>query len=79
MTIDFCLCSGIAVFEDFLPPAGIEFYYYDQLGSLCSDNPDDSALWTIERFTDEVEQVRRGLGLGQFLSLRTLLGRDVGL
>src|SRR5215468_11177451 len=24
-------------FEDFLPPAGIEFYYYDQLGSFYSD------------------------------------------
>src|ERR1700733_9945833 len=28
-------------FEDFLPQAGIEFYLYDQLGSLFSDNPDD--------------------------------------
>jgi proline iminopeptidase len=53
-------------FEDFLPKAGIEFYYYDQLGSHYSDQPTDSTLWTIERFRDEVEQVRQGLGLDHF-------------
>lgn len=53
-------------FEDFLPQAGIEFYLYDQLGSLFSDNPDDPSLWTLTRYTDEVEQVRKGLGLENF-------------
>lgn len=53
-------------FEDFLPQAGIELYYYDQLGCLFSDSPDDTSLWTIERYTDEVEEVRRGLGLDNF-------------
>jgi proline iminopeptidase len=53
-------------FEDFLPSAGIEFYYYDQLGSLFSDNPDDPTLWTVERYTEEVEEVRKGLGLESF-------------
>ncbi len=53
-------------FEDFLPPAGIKFYYYDQLGSLFSDNPDDSSLWTVEGYLDEVEDVRRALGLEGF-------------
>lgn len=52
--------------EDFLPQAGIEVYYYDQLGSLFSDNPDDTSLWTIERYTDEVEEVRKALGLENF-------------
>lgn len=50
-------------FDSFLPGAGVEFYYYDQLGSGWSDQPDDPSLWTIERFVDEVEQVRVGLGL----------------
>jgi len=50
-------------FEGFLPPEGIEFIYYDQLGSAYSDQPDDPDLWTIDRFTDEVEQVRQALGL----------------
>lgn len=53
-------------FEDFLPQAGIEFYYYDQLGSHYSDQPADASLWTIDRFTSEVEQVRKALGLENF-------------
>jgi proline iminopeptidase len=48
-------------FEDFLPPAGIEMYYYDQLGCGNSDHPNDDKLWTIARYTDEVEAVRKGL------------------
>lgn len=53
-------------FEDFLPGAGIEMYYYDQLGCLFSDNPDDPKLWTLQGYLDEVEEVRRGLGLERF-------------
>src|SRR5579871_4996755 len=51
----------------FLPQAGIEMYYYDQLGSGNSDIPDDATLWTLPRFTEEVEEVRRGLGLDRFV------------
>ena len=47
-----------------LPGAGIEYYYYDQLGSYYSDQPDDPTLWNLPRFVDEVEQVRKALGLG---------------
>ena len=50
--------------DSFLPAAGIEYYYYDQLGSGLSSVPHDPALWTIERFVEEVEQVRSALGLG---------------
>ncbi len=50
-------------FEDFLPQAGIRFWYYDQLGCGFSDRPDDPSLWTVERYREEVEQVRAGLGL----------------
>ena len=45
------------------PAPGIEYYYYDQLGSFRSDQPDDPSLWELERFVDEVEQVRQALGL----------------
>lgn len=51
-------------FDGFLPQEGIEYIYYDQLGSYYSDQPEDSSLWTIERFVDEVEQVRKALDLG---------------
>jgi proline iminopeptidase len=50
-------------FDAFLPAAGVEYYYYDQLGSGWSDQPDDPSLWRIDRFVDEVEQVRQALGL----------------
>ncbi len=49
--------------DSFLPVAGIEYYYYDQLGSGFSDQPDQPFLWELDRFVDEVEQVRRALGL----------------
>jgi proline-specific peptidase len=39
--------------------------FYDQLGSGQSDRPKDSSLWTIERFVNEVGQVRKALGLDQ--------------
>jgi proline iminopeptidase len=51
-------------FDSFFPAAGIEYYYYDQLGSGNSDHPDDDDLWTTARFVEEVEQVRRALKLG---------------
>ena len=50
-------------FDSFLPAAGIEFIYYDQLGSHRSSQPDIPALWDTARFVDEVEQVRMALGL----------------
>jgi len=53
--------------ESFLPAAGIEIYYYDQLGCNNSDQPDDPWLWTLARYTQEVEEVRRGLGLDNFV------------
>lgn len=53
----------LLAFDSFLPRAGVEYYYYDQLGSGWSDRPDDPSLWTIDRFVDEVEQVRLVLGL----------------
>jgi proline iminopeptidase len=49
--------------ESFLAAEGIEFIYYDQLGSAWSDQPKDESLWTTERFVEEVEQVRQALGL----------------
>ena len=58
------LCGlGALWFLASLPAAGVEYYFYDQLGSAYSDQPDDPRLWTIERFADEVEQVRTALGL----------------
>ena len=66
-------------FEDFLPQEGVEFYYYDQLGSHYSDQPDDVSLWTVDRFREEVEQVRRALGLENFYLLGHSWGGMLGI
>ena len=51
-------------FDSFLPAEGVEYYYYDQLGSYYSDQPDDMAPFlSIGHYVDEVEQVRAALGL----------------
>jgi proline iminopeptidase len=49
--------------DSYFPAAGIEYYYYDQLGSAYSEQPDAPDLWEVARFVDEVEQVRQALDL----------------
>ena len=58
MTTEYMECFG-----DFLPREGYEMYYYHQLGSYLSDQPSNDDLWVIDRFVEEVEQVRQALGL----------------
>jgi proline iminopeptidase len=63
-------------FDAWFPGAGIEYYYYDQLGSFRSDQPDEPSLWDLDRFVDEVEQVRQALHLDR--SNFVLLGQSWG-
>jgi proline-specific peptidase len=42
---------------------GRQVIVYDQLGCGRSDMPDDSSLWTVDRFCEELDQVRDALGL----------------
>ncbi|UOQ50852.1 proline iminopeptidase-family hydrolase [Hymenobacter cellulosivorans] len=51
--------------ENFLPKEGIEFIYYDQLGCGLSDNPKDTSMWSLPRYVEEVEQVRKALNLSK--------------
>jgi len=53
----------LEAFDSYFPAAGIEYYYYDQLGSYYSDQPNEPELWEVPRFVDEVEQVRQARGL----------------
>lgn len=63
--------------------------FYDQLGCGKSDIPENPALWTIERFADEVQEVRSKLGIerchllgqswGGWLGLEYLLREPPGL
>ncbi|MEX0807349.1 MAG: proline iminopeptidase-family hydrolase [Dongiaceae bacterium] len=54
--------------------AGYRVVAFDQLGTGKSDRPDDVSLWTIRRYAEEVEIVRRALGLGRI----NLLGNSWG-
>jgi proline iminopeptidase len=53
--------------ESYFPAEGIEFIYYDQLGSGNSDHPEGKGdtLWELPRFVEEVEQVRTTLNLNK--------------
>ena len=53
---------------------GFRVVIHDQLGTGRSDNPQDSGLWTLERYVEEVECVRQTLGLGKI----HLLGHSWG-
>lgn len=39
--------------------------FYDQLGSGKSDRPTDHSLWNIDRFVEELGQIREALGLSK--------------
>jgi proline-specific peptidase len=63
--------------------------FYDQLGCGSSDRPDNPALWTVDRFVEELAQVRAALGLdrlhlfgsswGGILALQYILDRKPDL
>jgi proline iminopeptidase len=61
-----CTHEYFECFEDFFQRDKFQIIYYDQLGSHYSDQPEDISLWTVERFCDEIEQVRQALGLENF-------------
>ncbi len=57
-----------------LVEAGYRVVTYDQLGTGASDKPKDKSLWTIGRYVEEVETVRKALDLGRI----HLLGHSWG-
>lgn len=64
-------------FENFpvhLDTVKYTIYFYDQLGSYFSDNPDLENLWEIDRFVEEVESVRKTLNISELY----LLGHSWG-
>lgn len=53
--------------------------FYDQLGCGKSDRPDARPLWTIERFADEIDEVRLALGLEEVHMLGQSWGGWLGV
>jgi len=45
--------------------AGYRVVTWDQLGCGASDRPEDTSLWTLERYVREADQVREALGVEQ--------------
>lgn len=88
------LHGGPGAGHDYLEPlAGLAkdrpVVFYDQLGCGRSDQPDDCSLWRIERFVEELAEVRRALGLesvhllgqswGGMLAIEYILAQPVGV
>lgn len=88
------LHGGPGAGHDYLEPLeglaeGREVVFYDQLGCGRSDKPDDTSLWKMGRFVDEVETVRAALGLeeihllgqswGGWLAIEYMLTRPEGV
>ncbi|MFS8114212.1 proline iminopeptidase-family hydrolase [Rhizobium jaguaris] len=68
----FCLNGGPGLPCDYLREAhsclidkGYRVVAFDQLGTGASDRPTDNGLWTIGRYVEETETVRKVLGLGK--------------
>lgn len=77
----FCVNGGPGLPCDYLREAhscfvdhGFRVIAFDQLGTGASDRPRDEKLWTIERYVQETETVRRALKLGRI----HLLGHSWG-
>jgi proline iminopeptidase/L-proline amide hydrolase len=69
-----------AAFLDALPLADERaVILYDQLDSGRSDHPNDPANWTVRRFTDEVDAVRRALGIKRWHVLGHSWGGTIAL
>jgi proline-specific peptidase len=63
-----CLHGGPGFTHYYLEPLEAladrrQVIFYDQLGCGRADRPDDPALWTVDRFVEELAQVRAALGL----------------
>ena len=87
-----CLHGGPGVPHEYLESlealaaTGRRVIFYDQLGCGNSTHVDDPALWTVELFVEEVDVVRRALGLerlhilgqswGAFLALEYALAHQ---
>jgi proline-specific peptidase len=75
-----CLHGGPGAGHDYLESLaalarhGRRVIFYDQLGCGNSDQPDNPSLWSVPLFVEEIDVVRRALGLGRL----HLLGQSWG-
>lgn len=67
-------CDYLRDSHSWLADKGYRVVAYDQLGTGRSDRPSDPSLWTVPRYAEEVETVRRTLDIDGF----HLLGQSWG-
>jgi proline iminopeptidase len=67
-------CDYVRDSHSILADRGYRVVIHDQLGTGRSDKPKDKSLWTIGRYVEEVETVRKTLKLGRV----HLLGQSWG-
>lgn len=67
-------CDYVRESHSIMADHGYRVVIHDQLGTGQSDRPADKSLWTLGRYVEEVEMVRKGLGLGRV----HLLGQSWG-
>ncbi len=70
-------CDGIPVYTALGNERPIIFY--DQLGSGNSDRPDDTSLWNLPRFVDEITALRRELNLEELHILGNSWGAAIAV
>ncbi len=58
-------CDYLRDSHSCLAERGYRVVAWDQLGTGASDRPTDPALWTIQRYVEETETVRKALDLGK--------------
>ena len=80
-----CLHGGPGATHDYLlsmtdlSRAGYRVVFYDQLGCGNSELPRDPGLFVIERYTQEVEELRRALKLGRIHLIGSSFGGQLAL
>lgn len=70
--------SYLKQLEDLAGP-DLQVLLYDQLGGGGSDRPDDDSLWRVERFVEELDALRAGLGIERFSVFGRSWGAMLGL
>ncbi len=79
------LHGGPGAAHDYLEPIGAlaatgrPVIFYDQLGCGLSDHPHDPSLWHVPLFLDEIDAVRRALGLERLHLLGQSWGGMLGM
>jgi pimeloyl-ACP methyl ester carboxylesterase len=62
-----------------LSAQGRRVVFYDQLGGGDSERPDETSLWTVETFLEQLRSVREGLGLERIQLFGTSWGGMLAL